>query len=139
MSGNCANLADMNAKRYRYVFQLVLVVLAFVIIGKGLVHSLATTLAKPVSERLLEEDIANIVLWMDGVFELAEVQPFEESGEDSESEKEVQMDWEDEFCSNGSFLIVTSFIDNGLIHSDKTRDLRCRALLESSTPPPEMI
>jgi hypothetical protein len=107
----------MNAKRYRYVFQLVLVVLAFVIIGKGLVHSLATTIAKPESDRLMEEDIAEIVLWMDGVFELAEVQPFEENGEDSESEKEVQMDWEDEFYSIGSMHIVTAIFDSGLLHN----------------------
>ncbi len=127
----------MNAKRYRYVFQLVLVVLAFVIIGKGLVHSLATTIAKPVSERLMEEDIADIVLWMDGVFELAEVQPFEENGEDSESEKEVQMDWEDEFYSIGSLHIVTSIFGSGLLHNHSAWNIKSRSLLEASTPPPE--
>jgi hypothetical protein len=85
----------MNSVRSHVVFQFVVALLALVLVGKGVVHSLATTLAKPISEQKAEETLADVVIWMDGVFALADLQPFEESGEDTESEGEELSDWED--------------------------------------------
>ncbi|MBI1267942.1 MAG: hypothetical protein GC193_10990 [Cryomorphaceae bacterium] len=127
----------MNSVRSLVVFQLMFALLALVLLGKGLVHTLATTMAKPISELSSGETIADVVIWMDGVFALADLQPFEEMGEDSESQNEEISDWEDTlfvFAVHFGFDCELDQLDRVSRASD-----RCSFLGVASvcTPPPE--